>query len=136
MASESSGPIGPPTAARALAANRMLIGGLLVLSPTRGARGWIGGREAERPGARLFARALGARDAGIALGTLRALARDEPARPWAVAALISDGVDFMATLAARRELPGTAFAFGSVMSGLSTGLGVWLSTALDRRATA
>ncbi len=127
-----SAPLEPSAAARALAANRALIGTFLVLAPTRGARGWIGSVEARRPGARLFGRALGARDVGIALGTLRALDRRESARPWALAALIADGVDFMATLAARRQIPRGAFAFGALMSGLSTALGAWLSATLDQ----
>jgi hypothetical protein len=121
----------PVTAACGLALNRAAIGALLTLAPTRGARGWIGGREAVRPGARLFGRALGARDVGIALGTLRALSDGRPVRPWSQAALIADSVDFLATLAAARSIPRGAAAFGLVMSGGSTALGAWLTRALE-----
>jgi hypothetical protein len=128
---QAGGPYDPKKAARALAVNRIVIGSLLALAPTLGARGWIGGGESRRPGARLFARALGARDVGIGLGTLRALDQGQPARPWAQAALMADGMDFVATLTAARSLPGGALAFGLAMSGASTALGAWLTTALE-----
>ena len=120
----------PARAARVMAVNRAAIGSFLVLAPTSAGRGWIAG-DARRPGTRVFARALGARDLGIALGTLRALMDGQPARPWARAAVLADGVDFLATLAARDSLPRGALAFALLLTGGSTALGVWLSVVLD-----
>jgi hypothetical protein len=120
----------PEKAARGLAINRLLIGSLLTLFPTRTARGWIA-RHSRNEGARLFARALGARDVGLAVGMLGALREGTPARPWAQAAVLADGVDFGATFAARHALPAGSLGFGLLMSGASTALGLWLSSTLD-----
>jgi hypothetical protein len=56
------------TVARGLAGNRLLIGAGLAAAPRVAAQGWIG-PHSEDEGAKLMARAVGARDVGLALGT-------------------------------------------------------------------
>lgn len=120
----------PQRAARSLSLNRALIGALLTVAPAVAGRSWIGA-DAQREGAKLFGRAVGARDVALALGTLDALREGRSVRRWAQAAALADAVDFLATLAARDDLPRAALAFGLVMTGGSTGVGLWLSRALD-----
>ena len=115
----------PTLVARGLAGNRMLIGAGLTLAPQRAARRWIG-PHSDSEGAQLMARAVGARDVGLALGTLATLRRRSQRGPWLQAAALADGIDFAATLAAARSLPRGAAAFGLAMSGVSTVAGVWL----------
>jgi hypothetical protein len=77
--------------------------GVVVLA----APGWVGstwiGPVAHDPRVRVLARALGARDLALGLGTARAIADGEPA-PWLLASGAADAVDFGATLAARDVL--------------------------------
>ena len=113
------------TVARSLARNRAIIGAGLTLAPRLTARSWIGA-QSDVEGAQLMARATGARDIGLALGTLTALPRRRQRRRWLEASALADGVDFVATLAARRSLQPGALAFGLGMSGASTLVGLWL----------
>jgi hypothetical protein len=63
------------TVATVLAANRLLIGAGMATAPGTATRMWIG-PHADNDGARLMARAAGARDVGLALGGgVRRLAR-------------------------------------------------------------
>jgi hypothetical protein len=105
--------------ATALAVNRVLFGAGFVAAPERSARGWIS-IDAATGGGRLMTRATGARDVGLGLGALRALRSGRDARPWFAAHLVSDGTDFVATWAERRELPALSVAFALTMAGAST----------------
>jgi hypothetical protein len=113
------------TVARGLAGNRLLIGAGLAAAPRLAAQSWIG-PHSEDEGAKLMARAVGARDVGLALGTLSALPRKRQRRRWLEAAAIADGIDLLATLAAWRSLPGRALAFGLFMTVGSTLTDLWL----------
>jgi len=117
------------TVAKALAANRMLIGAALALAPGPATRAWIG-PHAEDDGAQLMARAAGARDLGLGAGTLASLSRRGERRRWLEAAVLADGVDLLATLAARRALPPSAVAVGTSLAGGSALAHLWLRRAL------
>src|SRR4051794_41804080 len=86
---------GVQTAARAIAAGRVVIGAALLASPDLAAP-WAGA-DARRPGGRLVTRALGARDAALGAGPL--LSGDDPAklRGWLAGAGAGGGARFAAT---------------------------------------
>jgi hypothetical protein len=90
------------TAARMIAAGRVLVGAVMFTSPDLVAAPWVGD-DARTDGARLVVRALGARDAALGAGTLAA-AGDDGAhlRRWLLASSASDAADFVATLAGPR----------------------------------
>jgi hypothetical protein len=89
---------------RALAWGRIGFGAVAVLMPGRAASFWVGG-DGRRPSARVLARALGGRDLALGLGTLLALNRGAPTRPWAQAGVLADSGDALATLFGYRRLP-------------------------------
>lgn len=92
-------------AAGAIAAARVALGVVAYLAPTLPARPWVGADEAARPGTRLFARTLGARDVALGLGALLALRHDSRLRGWVEAGGLADAGDTVATLLAFRSLP-------------------------------
>jgi hypothetical protein len=55
--------------------------------------------------ARVFGRALGARDLALGLGTLAAFGRPDGAGPWIAAGALSDALDVAASVSCWRELP-------------------------------
>lgn len=119
-------------AATTLAASRIAIGAALAAVPGLTTRGWIGDH-AGNPGAKLMARAAGGRDVALGAGILYALAgpgrrRDRRAglRPWLEGAALSDLVDMLATLAARRALSPTGLAAGVGVAGASAAAHLWL----------
>ncbi len=61
-------------------------------------------RDADSPGAQLFIRAFGARDALLGAGTLLAT-RSHSARSWLIACGLADAFDAAATAAGYRRLP-------------------------------
>ena len=65
-------------------------------------RPWLG-RDAALPGVRLLARALGARDIVLAVGTLTAA--DDTLPRWLTGALAADATDLAVTVAGRDHLP-------------------------------
>jgi hypothetical protein len=115
--------------ARLHALGRVAIGAGFVLAPERAAPAWAGSVGA-RPGARVLAAALGARDLGIGLGALHAFQEGRGVRPWLRAGLLADAVDLGATLRHRTRLPATAVAGVVVLAGGSIALGAWLDRTL------
>lgn len=101
--------------ARALALARVAAGLLFAAAP-RQAGGLLVGPAAGRPGAGLFVRAFGARDALLGAGVLRALGAGDPVRPWVAACSAADAFDAAATLAAYGELAGTRRALTFAVS--------------------
>jgi hypothetical protein len=85
-------------------AGRIVLGAALVAQPQRASSAWVG-RDGDRPGGRVLARALGARDAALGAGTLAALRGGQPTTPWVLGGLVCDSVDLLATHAARDRLP-------------------------------
>jgi hypothetical protein len=103
---------GATLAATAVAAGRVALGVTALAWPSVPARPWVG-ESADDLAARVFGRALGARDVALGLGALAAL-RQQPAEPapaagpapaWIAAGALSDALDVAATVAAWSELP-------------------------------
>jgi hypothetical protein len=92
----------------AVAAGRVALGLTALAWPSVPARPWVGAA-ADDVAARVFGRALGARDIALGLGALRALQRlaVEPgsACAWVAAGALSDALDVVASLSSWRELP-------------------------------
>ena len=92
----------------AVAAGRVALGLTALAWPAVPARPWVGAA-ADDLAARVFGRALGARDVALGLGALTALQRPgaEPgsASAWVAAGALSDALDVAASLASWRELP-------------------------------
>jgi hypothetical protein len=87
--------------ALAVAAGRVGLGVTALVWPSVPARPWVGQVAADGVAARVFGRALGARDLAIGLGTVAASA---PA-PWFAAGALSDALDVAASVSSWRELP-------------------------------
>ena len=94
--------------ARAVAAARVVIGLTALAWPSVPARPWVG-TAADDLAARVFGRALGARDLALGLGALTALqgpgAERGSAGAWVAAGALSDALDVVASLSSWRELP-------------------------------
>jgi hypothetical protein len=73
-------------------------------APALPGRPWVG-EAAETPAGHVLARALGARDLALGLGTLIALRRGAPVRGWIEGGGLSDVGDVVATVLAFRSLP-------------------------------
>jgi hypothetical protein len=104
----------------AVAAGRVGLGLAALTWPSVPARPWVG-TSADDLTARVFGRALGARDLAMGLGALAALRRPgagpEAARVWVAAGALSDALDVVASLSAWRELPRTGRWLVAVSAG-------------------
>jgi hypothetical protein len=118
------------TLARLQAYGRVALGGGLVLAPALVGGGWVGGVADKREG-QVLAIGLGARDVGLALGTLRALSARRGAAGWLRAGIVADAGDLVATLRARDALPPLAVPVVAAIAGGSVLLGAYLQAALD-----
>ena len=107
----------PRAIGRFTAVCRVAIGAAFIAQPELWMRPWIG-RDADRPTARLLARALGARDVVLGLGTLQS-----GDRRWLAAALAADTADLLLTLAEREHLPRYGRGLVSVVAGAGVALG-------------
>src|SRR5947209_13349009 len=106
------------TAARSLAAGRMVVGVSLCVAPSVAAP-WAGDC-ARGSGARMIIRGLGVRDAALGVGTLASA--DEPVhlRRWLVLAAACDAVDLAVTLTGPRSRARSivlAMAAGATVAG-------------------
>jgi hypothetical protein len=93
--------------AAAVAAGRVALGLTALACPSVPARPWVGAA-ADDLAARVFGRALGARDLALGLGALSALQRRAEtgsARAWVAAGALSDALDVVASLSSWQELP-------------------------------
>jgi hypothetical protein len=113
------------TAARA----RIAIGLAAVVAPGLASRA-LSGRKAAgiEP---LLARMLGARDLTLGLGAVIALDRGTPVRGWIEGAAVSDTVDAVASLLARKRMRPRAFTGTLALASASAALGAYLSRRLD-----
>jgi hypothetical protein len=96
--------------ATAVAAGRVAIGLAALAWPAVPSRPWVGAA-ADDLAAKVFGRALGARDIALGVGALTALGR-EGAQPgsaagWVAAGALSDALDVVASVSSWRELPRT-----------------------------
>ena len=94
----------PRDAALLHARGRIAVGAAFVLFPGLAGRMWIGSDAARRP-VKVLARAFGARDLAIGLGTVIALDRGAPVRGWIEAGILSDAIDTTASLLAGSSIP-------------------------------
>jgi hypothetical protein len=101
----------------------MAVGAGMLLNPSLSTRTWIG-RDADRVGARLLTRALGARDLMLGAGTMASLEAGDGAERWLHAALVGDATDLLVTLAHRRELPRGGRNLVIAVAGTAVVLGV------------
>lgn len=92
--------------AELLALARVGIGALALVAPDRVTDPWVG-RSADPRTRAVLARALGARDLALGLGTLRAARRRSQVRAWVEAGALADSGDVLATLIGFRRLPWT-----------------------------
>lgn len=114
-----------------VAAGRVALGLTALAWPAVPARPWVGAA-ADDLAARVFGRALGARDVALGLGALAALQRPGgepgPAAAWVAAGALSDALDVAASLASWRDLPRmtrwlvAASAGGAALTGAAAAL--------------
>jgi hypothetical protein len=92
--------------ATAVAAGRVALGVIALAWPSVPARPWVGAA-ADDVAARVFGRALGARDLALGLGALATLQGPAAgsARAWVAAGALSDALDVVASLKSWPELP-------------------------------
>lgn len=115
-----------------IALGRLLLGGALLLAPRSVVGpGWVGD-EAGRPAAGVLLRAVGARDVGLALGTLAALRSGAPLTPWVAAGALADGTDLAATVGAGAAVPASARAAVGAIAGGAFGVQMALLRTLRR----
>jgi hypothetical protein len=118
-----------------LARARIAIGVVSLLAPDLIAR-TMTGRGGSEGATGLFARMVGARDFGLALGVLVALDRGAPVRGWLEASAVVDGIDAVACVLARHHMR-TIVLPGAV--GLAAGgavVSAWLARQHDPAETA
>ena len=123
----------PGRGARAVAVARVAIGLTALARPSVPARPWVGAA-ADDLAARVFGRALGARDIALGLGALTAMQRPAADRgsasAWVAAGALSDALDVIASLSSWRELPlkgrwlVIASASGAALTGAAGALAV------------
>jgi hypothetical protein len=109
--------------ALAVAAGRVAIGVTALAWPAAPSRPWVGAA-ADDLAARVFGRALGARDLALGFGALAALLGEDGSAPaWVAAGALSDALDVAASVASWRELPrvGRWLVAGSAAGAALTG---------------
>jgi hypothetical protein len=92
--------------ATAVAAGRVAIGLVALARPSLPSRPWVGATPEDLT-ARVFGRALGARDLALGLGALAALRRrdGDEASAWVAAGALSDALDVAASAMSWQDLP-------------------------------
>ncbi len=118
------------TLAISLARCRIAVGAAAMLAPGLAARA-LGGRRQAEGITPLFARMIGARDLALGLGTVIAIDRGKPVRGWLEASALSDTVDCVACVLARKQMSRSAFPPAAGLGGASAALSVFLSRRLD-----
>jgi hypothetical protein len=122
--------------AYALSFNRVLFGVRFLVQPAAAAPTWVGHRATRRTSTQVFIRGLGARDLGLAAGSLAALlrGRDAEASRWMLAHAIADATDLVATAVGRDDLPGKPAKIAVAVAGASTGVALVSAAGLGRAA--
>jgi len=113
-----------------LARGRVAIGVVSLLAPTFVGRMMTAG-DGSGAGIALFARMVGARDLGLGLGLLIALARGEPMPRWLEASALVDGLDAAACLLARDHIRTSMFPGAVGLAAAGALLSAWLARQLD-----
>jgi hypothetical protein len=121
--------------ATAVAAGRVALGLTALTWPSVPARPWVGAA-GDDLSARVFGRALGARDLALGLGALAALkdpaGEAGAARAWFAAGALSDALDVVASALAWRELPRVTRWLVAVSAGGAAVAGAAAALAADR----
>jgi hypothetical protein len=114
-------------AAWLLAAGRAAIGAAVMLAPEATMSRWLGADNARRGAVKTLGRGLAARDLGLAVATMQTL--DDPVIGPRVqlACAFADGVDALATILEREELPAVAAAGTVAIAGGAALAGLYLS---------
>jgi hypothetical protein len=102
---------------------RVAIGLSLIVEPRIATAQWIG-RSHKTAAGRVLARALGARDMAVGLGTLLGLSR-RAVSPWLLAGMLCDTADLVVTIAERDSLPAAAVPVVGAAAGLGVALGAY-----------
>ena len=118
------------TVAHVYALGRLGLGCALVATPSFAARPWLGDA-ADAPGTRAVVVGFGARDVGIALGTLTALWSGRGATGWLRAGMVSDAADLVGTWMERDALPRMAGPGVAAMAAGGVLCSAWLQSRLD-----
>ena len=118
--------VNPDSAARLISLARVAIGAGLIAAPRLGMPLWVG-RRGVTPAARLFGRALGARDVGIGASILAG----GPRRPLLAAGILADATDLAATVAERDHLPKSAMPLVIATAGAGIALGAYALAGTD-----
>jgi hypothetical protein len=131
--------------AAAIAAGRVALGATALVWPSVPARPWVGAA-ADDLAARVFGRALGARDLALGLGALIAM-RQPPAEAgeavrWVAAGALSDALDVAASVRSWPDLPRAgrwlvaASAGGAALAGAAGALALRQDRSAPRTAVA
>jgi hypothetical protein len=123
--------VNPREIARALSIGRIAIGVGLITAPRLWAPIWVG-RDGLSGAARLFSRAVGARDIAIGASTLMAMSKGERIRPWVIAAIVPDAVDAIATFIERDEVPRVSRPLVYLMGGGAAVAGAAIQASIDQ----
>ena len=121
----------PRDLAPAHARGRMLVGAAFVIAPGLAGRLWIGA-DAAQGSVKVLARAFGVRDLALGLGVVIALDRGTPVRGWIEAGVLSDAVDFCASLLAGDSIPPDVRRGALALGASSALIGAALSRRLDQ----
>lgn len=108
----------------------MAVGAAYVLAPGLAGRIWVG-RDADRRGTKVLARAFGARDLALGLGVVIAIDRGTPVRGWLEASALSDALDFCASLLGGDAVPAANRAGVLALGSGSAAVAAWLARTID-----
>jgi len=108
---------------RFIAAGRIAIGAAMLVAPRRAAASWLGPQTGQGA-ASVLARAFGAREVAVGAGSLWALDRGDPVRPWVMAGIVCDGLDTAATVLGARQLGLRRFVTTAAVAAAATAVGV------------
>ena len=114
----------------AVAAGRVALGAVALVSPAVVARPWVG--DDDGPSRAVLGRALGGRDVALGLGLLSAANHDRHLRGWVEAAALADSADVVATLLAFDRLPRKGRLAVLAAAGGAAAAGWWAAARCDR----
>lgn len=111
---------------------RIAYGAALLARPRRTAAPWLG-EGLDRAAGRIGARGLGARDALLSAGALRAARHGGDPVPWLLALAASDLADIGATVADRDDVPRGAVTATALLAGAFCACGLALARGYSDR---
>lgn len=121
----------PLKGAKTVAVGRMAFGATIIARPSV-TSGWLGAY-AERPAVQSLARMLGARDFVLGMIALHTAEYPEVGPRWQATCAAVDGVDLLATLAARSDLPKAGVVGTVLLAGGSSAACFYFAQALKQR---